>query len=85
MHPATWFKVEFPDSKVVTFRPSALQPLDDNGKPLASYTVKPSISKSKEKSPALHAMRHPTGESSFPLAAANSLTALSCSEGAKEY
>jgi len=60
VHPATWFKVEFPDSKVVTFRPSALQPLDDNGKPLASYTVKPSISKSKEKSPALHAMRHPT-------------------------
>jgi hypothetical protein len=50
VHPATWFKVEFADGKIVTFRPSALQPLDDSGQPLASYTVKPSISKAhKEK------------------------------------
>jgi hypothetical protein len=52
VHPATWFKVEFPDGKVVTFRPSALQPVDDEGHPLASYVVKPSISKSlKERIP----------------------------------
>mmetsp|Transcript_16401 Transcript_16401/g.22604 ORF Transcript_16401/g.22604 Transcript_16401/m.22604 type:complete len:851 (-) Transcript_16401:485-3037(-) len=27
VHPATWFKVQFPDGSVVTFRPSALRPL----------------------------------------------------------
>lgn len=52
VHPATWFKVEFPDGKVVTFRPSALQPVDEEGHPIASYVVKPSISKSlKERIP----------------------------------
>ena len=25
MHPVTWFKIEFPDGEVHTFRPSALQ------------------------------------------------------------
>ena len=25
VHPATWFKIEFPDGAIVTFRPSALQ------------------------------------------------------------
>ena len=63
MHPATWFKVEFGDNKIVTFRPSALQPLDDNGQPLASYTVKPSITKAHKekvavKSPAGKKPRH---------------------------
>lgn len=48
MHPATWFKVEFQDenvSKIVTFRPSALVPVDDDDKPIASYVVKPSVSR----------------------------------------
>lgn len=46
MHPATWFKVEFPtENKAITFRPSALQPVDDDGKPLASFIVKPSVSR----------------------------------------
>ena len=36
MHPATWFKVEFPEHRVVTFRPSALRPVGDDGKPLPS-------------------------------------------------
>eukprot|EP01038_Epipyxis_sp_PR26KG_P004617 gene4617-6495_t len=31
IHPATWFKIEFPDHKVVTFRPSALRAVDENG------------------------------------------------------
>lgn len=46
VHPATWFKVLFPpETKVVTFRPSALQPVDEEGRPFASYVVKPSISR----------------------------------------
>jgi hypothetical protein len=46
VHPATWFKVEFAnESKVITFRPSALQPVDVDGKPLASFVVKPSVSR----------------------------------------
>jgi hypothetical protein len=66
VHPATWFKVEFGDGKVVTFRPSALQPLDENGQPLASYVVKPSISKASkhgsERSPAISGIKQ-TGKS----------------------
>jgi hypothetical protein len=63
VHPATWFKVEFDDGKIVTFRPSALQPLDENGQPLASYVVKPSISKASkhgsgsERSPAISGIK----------------------------
>lgn len=34
VHPATWFKVDFPDHRVVTFRPSALRPVGEDGKPL---------------------------------------------------
>jgi hypothetical protein len=46
VHPATWFKVEFStENKLITFRPSALQPVDNEGKPLASYVVKPSVSR----------------------------------------
>ncbi len=44
MHPATWYKVEF-DDQIVTFRPSALHPVDANDQPLAAYAVKPSVSK----------------------------------------
>lgn len=36
VHPATWFKVEFPEHRVVTFRPSALRPVGDDGKPIQS-------------------------------------------------
>lgn len=43
VHPATWFKVQFHDDKVLTFRPSALQPVDDNDKPLADYVVKSTV------------------------------------------
>ena len=46
VHPATWFKVEFPpDTKVITFRPSALQPVSDDGNPIEAYTVKPPLSR----------------------------------------
>eukprot|EP00428_Durinskia_dybowskii_P073215 CAMPEP_0170397256 /NCGR_PEP_ID=MMETSP0117_2-20130122/22777_1 /TAXON_ID=400756 /ORGANISM="Durinskia baltica, Strain CSIRO CS-38" /LENGTH=700 /DNA_ID=CAMNT_0010653745 /DNA_START=102 /DNA_END=2204 /DNA_ORIENTATION=- len=34
VHPATWFKVEFPEHRVVTFRPSALRPVGEDGKPI---------------------------------------------------
>lgn len=34
MHPATWYKVEFGDGTVATFRPSALQPVDPEGQPM---------------------------------------------------
>jgi hypothetical protein len=37
VHPATWFKVEFPEHRVVTFRPSALRPVGDDGKPLPNF------------------------------------------------
>lgn len=30
---------------MITFRPSALQPVDDDGNPIEAYTVKPSISR----------------------------------------
>jgi hypothetical protein len=41
VHPATWFKVVFPpEPKIVTFRPSALQAVDEDGKPLSTYVVK---------------------------------------------
>lgn len=46
VHPATWFKVVFPpEPKVVTFRPSALQAVDDEGKPFSSYVVKSTFSR----------------------------------------
>jgi hypothetical protein len=37
VHPATWFKVEFPEHRVVTFRPSALRPVGEDGKPLPNF------------------------------------------------
>lgn len=46
VHPATWFKVEFPDKRVVTFRPSALRPLNDDGEPLV-----PSLPKHTPRAP----------------------------------
>lgn len=45
VHPATWFKVEFADRKIATFRPSALQPVDEEGNPFETYVVKPSVSR----------------------------------------
>eukprot|EP01039_Chlorochromonas_danica_P002678 gene2678-2926_t len=45
VHPATWYKVEFMDGKIATFRPSALQPVDEEGQPLPFYSVKPSVSR----------------------------------------
>lgn len=46
MHPATWFKVVFPpETKVITFRPSALHPVDEEGRLYSNYVVKPSISR----------------------------------------
>lgn len=46
VHPATWFKVVFPpETKVVTFRPSALQAVDDEGRPFSSYVVKSTFSR----------------------------------------
>lgn len=45
VHPATWFKVQFPDinDKVVTFRPSALQTVSNQD----NYAVKTSMTKYK--------------------------------------
>lgn len=37
IHPATWYKVQFPDGRVVTFRPSALRLTSD----LSSYPEEP--------------------------------------------
>lgn len=31
-HPSTWFKIEFPEHRVVTFRPSAIRPVDAEGR-----------------------------------------------------
>eukprot|EP01031_Cornospumella_fuschlensis_P024378 gene24378-29472_t len=48
VHPATWYKVAFPsmpDQKIATFRPSALHPVDDEGNPISSFVVKPSVSR----------------------------------------
>lgn len=64
VHPATWFKVEFSDQKIVTFRPSALCPVDDKGEPIS---IPFSRVASPVKSPPVTREKHlkdspPTGE-----------------------
>lgn len=38
-HPTTWFKIQFEDGEIATFRSSALIPLDGLGKPLPGFSV----------------------------------------------
>jgi len=59
VHPATWFKVEFPNEhKVLTFRPSALQPVDENGQPLTAVVPKTFTGAgSTKRSPEFHGQR----------------------------
>jgi len=58
VHPATWFKVEFPadDNKILTFRPSALQAVDESGRPLTALAPPRPVTSAKQ-SPELHGQR----------------------------
>jgi hypothetical protein len=41
VHPATWFKIRFDDGRIMTFRPSALQSLEDHKKGIKVPLKKP--------------------------------------------